>query len=76
MPVLLTVGSNQFSRNYRYRVINKKDKIETWNFEIRKVRPEDQGLYECFVKLGSKHKVKVNFNLIVKNEQGIFIYLF
>jgi hypothetical protein len=46
-----------------------KNNIESWNFEIRKVSAEDQGLYECYIKLDSKHKVKANINLIVLNER-------
>jgi hypothetical protein len=79
VPMTLTVGYQQFSRNMRYRVarVNAKDqtlphknKVEFWNFEIRKVTFEDQGLYECYVKLNSKHKIKSNVYLEVKSEAG------
>lgn len=75
IPMTLTVGYQQFSRNMRYRVarVNTKDpishKVEFWNFEIRKVTQEDQGLYECYVKLNSKHKIKSNVYLQVKSEK-------
>ena len=80
VPMTLTVGYQQFSRNMRYRVArvntkettNHKNKIESWNFEIRKVNAEDQGLYECYVKLNSKHKIKSNVYLEVKSEKGIY----
>lgn len=77
IPLTLTVGYQQFSRNMRYRVArvhdaSNKNKIESWNFEIRKVTHEDQGLYQCYIKLNSKHKIKANVNLIVKHENGIF----
>lgn len=77
VPMTLTVGYQQFSRNMRYRVarVNAKEqtlplknKVEFWNFEIRKVTYEDQGLYECYVKLNSKHKIKSNVYLEVKSE--------
>lgn len=76
VPMTLTVGYQQFSRNMRYRVArihqspNHNSKVESWNFEIRKVIPEDQGLYECYVKLGSKHKIKAHVRLSVLSEQG------
>lgn len=80
IPITLTVGYQQFSRNMRYRVTrlhdpNKKNKIESWNFEIRKVTPEDSGVFECYIKLNPKHKIKANVNLIVKNEKGTLIKL-
>jgi hypothetical protein len=43
--------------------------VESWNFEIRKVSAEDQGLYECYIKLDSKHKIKANINLVVLSEK-------
>lgn len=78
IPMTLTVGYQQFSRNMRYRVArvnqreqsHNKNKVEFWNFEIRKVTHEDQGLYECYVKLNSKHKIKSNVYLEVKSEKG------
>jgi hypothetical protein len=76
MPLTLTVGYQQFSRNMRYRVVrlnhkaNHKNTIEAWNFEIRKVVPEDQGLYECYIKIGPKHKLKANVHLNVFTEKG------
>jgi hypothetical protein len=47
-------------------------RIESWNFEIRKVSPEDQGLYECYIKINSRHKTKANVYLTVKSEKGFF----
>jgi hypothetical protein len=44
-------------------------KVESWNFEIRKASYDDQGLYECYIKLNSKHKIKANINLIVKSDK-------
>ena len=77
IPMTLTVGYQQFSRNMRYRVArvnnreqNHKNKVEFWNFEIRKVTQDDQGIYECYVKLNSKHKIKSNVYLQVKSEKG------
>jgi hypothetical protein len=79
IPQTLTVGYQQFSRNMRYRVArlhnndkNKNNRIESWNFEIRKVSYDDQGLYQCYIKLNSKQKIKANVYLIVKSEQGIY----
>ena len=75
VPMTLTVGYQQFSRNMRYRVArihqspNHNSKVESWNFEIRKVIPEDQGLYECYVKLNSRHKIKAHVRLNVFSEQ-------
>ena len=71
VPQTLTVGYQQFSRNMRYRVArihdsNDLNKIESWNFEIRKVTHDDEGTYQCYVKLSPKHKIKANVNLIVK----------
>ena len=84
IPITLTVGYQQFSRNLRYRVArthdpNRKTKIESWNFEIRRVTPEDQGVFECYIKLNSKHKIKANVYLEVlssKKEQNIPISLY
>jgi hypothetical protein len=80
IPSTLTVGYQQFSRNMRYRVArlhnsykNKKKIIESWNFEIRKVTYDDHGLYECYIKLNSKQKLKANVYLIVKSEAGLCI---
>lgn len=73
IPLTLTVGYQQFSRNMRYRVARvheKSTRVHSWNFEIRKVAYEDQGLYQCYVKLNSKEKIKANINLIVKSERG------
>ncbi|RMZ99618.1 kin of IRRE 2 [Brachionus plicatilis] len=69
IPLTLTVGYHQFSRNMRYRVIRVSDpaNVESWNFEIRKVSFEDQGIYQCYIKLNSKEKIKANVNLIVKH---------
>lgn len=77
IPQTLTVGYQQFSRNMRYRVArihrpNNKRKVESWNFEIRKVTEDDQGLYECYVKLNGKHKLKANVYLLVLSEAGKF----
>ena len=77
-PITLTVGYHQFSRNMRYRVArlhnkNEQNKVESWSFEIRKVVPEDQGLYQCYIKINPKQKVKANINLIVKSETGMLI---
>jgi hypothetical protein len=71
-PITLTVGYHQFSRNMRFRVarIHDQKKVESWNFEIRKVSPEDQGMYECYIKLNSRHKTKANVYLTVKSEKG------
>ena len=71
LPMALTVGYQQFSRNMRYRVArvhNDDNTVESWNFEIRKVAQEDAGLYECYVKLNSRHKIKANVYLDVKSE--------
>ena len=62
----------------RYRVArlhnkNEQNKVESWSFEIRKVVPEDQGLYQCYIKINPKQKVKANINLIVKSETGMLI---
>jgi hypothetical protein len=73
IPLTLTVGYQQFSRNMRYRVARvheKNTRVHSWSFEIRKVAYEDQGLYQCYVKLNSKEKIKANINLIVKSERG------
>lgn len=83
IPITLTVGYQQFSRNLRYRVArthdpNRKTKVESWNFEIRRVTPEDQGVFECYIKLNSKHKIKANVYLEVlsKKDQNIPIALY
>lgn len=49
-------------------------RVESWNFEIRKVLPEDQGLYECYIKLNPRLKTKANIYLTVKSEKGNFRY--
>ncbi|CAF0705353.1 unnamed protein product [Brachionus calyciflorus] len=74
IPQTLTVGYQQFSRNMRFRVArthdsNEANRIESWNFEIRKVTLEDQGTYQCYIKLGPKHKIKANVNLIVTHHK-------
>jgi hypothetical protein len=79
IPMTLTVGYQQFSRNMRYRVARIHDsssshtnantpRTESWNFEIRKVAKQDEGLYECYVKLNSKHKIKSNIYLNVYDQ--------
>ena len=73
IPITLTVGYQQFSRNLRYRVARthnptRKNSIESWNFEIRRVTPDDQGLFECYIKLNAKHKIKANIYLEVLNK--------
>lgn len=75
IPLTLTVGYQQFSRNMRYRVArlhgndpDRKNRIESWNFEIRKVNYEDQGLYQCYIKLNPKQKLKASVYLTVKSE--------
>jgi hypothetical protein len=80
VPLTLTVGYQQFSRNMRYRVVRTTDQndssaIESWNFEIRKAAKEDAGLYECFVKINSKHKVKATIHLHILDGKGFFLYL-
>ncbi len=75
IPLTLIVGYQQFSRNMRYRVVHTTDeketnKIESWNFEIRKVAQEDGGLYECFIKVNAKHKIKATIYLDVLDEKG------
>jgi hypothetical protein len=79
VPSTLTVGYHQFSRNMRYRVArlrsnnqeqnhpHERRRIESWNFEIRKVQPTDQGLYQCYIKLNSKHKISAQVRLIVRS---------
>jgi hypothetical protein len=59
----------------RYRVIRPNDRndsstIEYWNFEIRKVTKEDEGLYQCHVKINQKHQIKIDVFLEVC-EKGI-----
>lgn len=75
IPNTLTVGYHQFSRNMRFRVARTHEhkehrKLESWNFEIRKVSLDDQGMYECYIKLNNRHKTKANVHLIVKSEKG------
>ena len=74
-PLMLTVGIEQFSRNMRYRVMrgndpNDMNNVESWNFEIRKVNKEDEGLYQCHVKINQKHQIKIDVNLEVLSETG------
>ncbi len=72
IPIALTVGYQQFSRNMRYRVARVHDEpkqIESWNFEIRRVTFDDSGMYECYVKINQKHKIKANIYLDVKHRQ-------
>ena len=54
----------------RYRVIRPNDRndsstIEYWNFEIRKVSKEDEGLYQCHVKINQKYQIKIDVFLEV-----------
>lgn len=76
IPLTLTVGNHQFSRNMRYRVVrvSQPENVESWNFEIRKVNYEDQGLYQCYIKLNHKEKIKASVNVIVKHPKGIFLF--
>ena len=60
---------NEINNNNNHHQHKLNRNLESWNFEIRKVSHEDQGLYECYVKLNSKHKLKANINLIVKDEK-------
>ena len=74
-PITLTVGYHQFSRNMRYRVArlhnkNELNKVDSWSFEIRKIVPEDQGLYQCYIKINPTTKVQANIHLTVKSETG------
>lgn len=72
IPLTLTVGYEQFSRNMRYRVVrHQEEPIEAWNFEIRKVTMDDKGLYECMIKINSKHKIRAFVNLEVKPAKEI-----
>jgi hypothetical protein len=72
IPLTLTVGYEQFSRNMRYRVVrHQEEPIEAWNFEIRRVTMEDKGLYECMIKINSKHKIRAFVSLEVKPEKEI-----
>lgn len=77
IPLTLTVGNHQFSRNMRYRVVRIDDpeQVESWNFEIRKVNYDDQGTYQCYIKLNHKEKIKANVNLVVKHPKGILFVL-
>jgi hypothetical protein len=79
-PITLTVGYQQFSRNLRYRVTrindsHKNDKTESWDFEIRRANLEDQGVFECYIKLNAKQKIKNNIFLNVlwkdKNDSSL-----
>jgi hypothetical protein len=79
VPITLTVGYQQFSRNLRYRVTriqdpNKNDKTESWNFEIRRVTLEDQGVFECYIKVNARQKIKINIflDVICKNETNLY----
>lgn len=72
LPMALTVGYQQFSRNMRYRVVrdhNEIHNIDSWNFEIRKLAHSDSGLYECYVKLSPRHKLRAYINLEVKDKK-------
>jgi len=72
IPMALTVGYQQFSRNMRYRVARVHDEennFESWNFEIRRATFDDSGMYECYVKLNQRHKIKANIFLDVKRKQ-------
>lgn len=74
LPMALTVGYQQFSRNMRYRVarvVNEDKNTESWNFEIRRVQHSDSGLYECYVKVGQRHKIKAKIFLDVRRRQEI-----
>ena len=71
-PQALTVGYQQFSRNMRYRVSRVHDaetNIESWDFEIRRVNHEDQGMYECYVKLSPRHKLRAHVFLTVRDRR-------
>lgn len=70
LPIALTVGYQQFSRNMRYRVArvsNHPKNIEEWNFIISRVTQKDSGLYECYVKVSNRLKVKAHINLDVRS---------
>jgi len=75
VPITLTVGYQQFSRNLRYRVVSRisepytTEKTESWNFEIRRVNFEDQGMFECYIKLNPKQKIKTNIFLEVLSKK-------
>ena len=75
----LLISEDIIEKEFRFRpdfIIhykNKKKIIESWNFEIRKVTYDDHGLYECYIKLNSKQKLKANVYLIVKSEAGLCI---
>ena len=74
LPVALTVGYQQFSRNMRYRVariVNEGQNTESWNFEIRRAQHSDSGLYECYVKVGQRHKIKAKIFLDVQRRKDI-----
>ena len=72
IPMALTVGYQQFSRNLRYRVARNHDEeknVESWDFEIRRATIGDSGFYECYVKLNQRYKIKANVFLDVKRRQ-------
>lgn len=72
-PQALTVGYQQFSRNMRYRVSRVHDaetNIESWDFEIRRVTHEDEGKYECYVKLSPRHKLRAHVYLTVRERRA------
>lgn len=72
-PQALTVGYQQFSRNMRYRVSRVHDaetNIESWDFEIRRVTHEDEGKYECYVKLSPRHKLRAHVYLSVRERRA------
>ena len=45
--------------------LNDSSRIESWNFEIRKVTQADSGLYQCHVKINQKHQIKIDVYLDV-----------
>lgn len=72
IPMALTVGYQQFSRNMRYRTArlhNPETNVESWNFEIRRANFKDSGLYECYVKINQRHKIKAHVFLEVRHKQ-------
>ena len=79
LPLVLTVGYQQFSRNMRYRVArvyDEENNVESWNFKIRKVTLQDSGLYECYVKLNNRHKIRAQINLDVKSKSSKYLFDF
>jgi hypothetical protein len=59
----------------RYRVMRVNDpndsgNIESWNFEIRKINKDDEGLYQCYVKINQKYQININVYLEVLSEKG------